>query len=351
MEKKLPFEFNKLYELWINSEYIQLQQETINIIIKSIITEYVLGGRGMKSINVVSLLSDIQWQWMSNSGSLSKRIGKWLKQNYNIAISPELSTAIGNTARKFLLKNQTYHFDFADKVLWNAGDFGDHGSCFWSTRNDRKEILKRIGDNKTMFAVRLFRKHSTASGFNKVPNNAFYINNECYYTGISRAWASIDKHKDSPIITIFNGYGLTTSQIGALVSSFLGMSTQHLIIHNDNDVEGDLYINNHGIAIGDNSIIKNLVEYNINIDGGGGGTFYETKTLKKKKNKRDMYLEMAGERLAKGKYTDTHLQSDLINSLRTGKRIEKDELEEARMEMVVEMVLPGGIEAPNDHLI
>ena len=327
MEKKFPFEFNKLYELWMNSEYIQLQEETIKIIIKSIITEYVLSGRGMKSINVVSLLNGIQWQWMTNSGSLSKRIGKWLKQNYNIAISPELSTAIGNTARKFLLKNQTYHFDFADKVKWNAGDFGDHDSCFWSGLRDRHEILKRISNNDHMFAVRLFKKHSTASGFSKVPDNVYYADNECYYTGISRAWASVDEHEGSRIYTLFNGYGLTTTQIAALVSNFLGMSTQHLAINNNNDVEGDLYFNSYGIAIGDNSIIKNLLEYNVNIDGSTGGIFYEKEMPKKEKSRRDMYLEMAGIQL-RTTLNKVDPQPKLIRSLRTGEEYKAKSIQE-----------------------
>jgi len=279
MKSKLPFEFNKLYKLWINSEYILLNEDTINIIIKSIITEYILSGKGAKTIDVVSLLNDIEWQWMTNRGSLSKRIGKWLKQKYDIAITSELSTAIGNTARKFLLKDQTYYFDFADKVNWNAGEFGDHSSCFWYGTRVQHRTLQKISNDETMCAIRLFKQHSTASGYLKVPDDVYYVDKEHYYKGISRAWMSIDKYQDSRVLTIFNGYGLTTVQIAALVSSFLGMSTQRLIINNNGDVEGDLYVNDFGVAIGDNSVIKKLVEYDVNLSGSG--RFYEKKTTPK----------------------------------------------------------------------
>ena len=103
----------------------------------------------------------------------------------------------------------------------------------------------------------------------KVPKSAFYPDGTYFYSGISRAWISIDIYKGSPVYTVFNGYGLTTFQIASLVSNFLGMSSQRLSICNNGEHEGDFYINNFGMAIGDDSIIKNLVTYDVNLSGSG----------------------------------------------------------------------------------
>ncbi|TFH24419.1 hypothetical protein E4G67_02005 [Candidatus Bathyarchaeota archaeon] len=122
---KVPFELDKLYEFYMNSEYAELSQDTIEKVLKATLTSVAISSKEFIPLKLASLVAEIDWQWMTNRGALHKRIGKWLKDKHNITIDETLSTARGNIVRESVVKEQTYYFDFVDKFQWEAGEFAD----------------------------------------------------------------------------------------------------------------------------------------------------------------------------------------------------------------------------------
>ncbi len=45
--------------------------------------------------------------------------------------------AIGNLAEEYSTEPKEYYWDVAKSIDWDAGDFGDDGSCFWGCREGR----------------------------------------------------------------------------------------------------------------------------------------------------------------------------------------------------------------------
>lgn len=65
-------------------------------------------------------------------GTYPKRVQQWLLKNYDVQISDK-SNIINDLLGK-VHKNQipeTLYARFAKKIDWNAGNFGDSGSCYW----------------------------------------------------------------------------------------------------------------------------------------------------------------------------------------------------------------------------
>jgi len=103
----------------------------------------------------------ITWDWRLEAthyfeqikfqGSLAKRIRKYLQYKYKVDLSQKDMGQLGEIIRK--LKNQQTNFiaEFVDNFEWEAGDFGDFGSCFWEERWVAKDILLENGATPILF--------------------------------------------------------------------------------------------------------------------------------------------------------------------------------------------------------
>lgn len=138
---------------------------------------------------------DWDWSWMVQKGEfrggLPKRIASFFKKQYGIKISSDDVTYLGNLAKRHCHVGKTYTFDFTKCFDWMAGDFGDHGSCYWGCRNLAREALMRNG----VIAVRFYRG----------------VGRE----GFARAWVK-------PIeegMVVFNAYGLPCRTISYVLST------------------------------------------------------------------------------------------------------------------------------------
>ena len=273
----LLFEINKLYELRINSEYSDLSNDIIAEITKTVITDFIFNSEDpFKSFPIYSFIGDVDWRWMSNRGALPKRISKWFKDNLNMYLTSDTLTSIGNIARKTILKDQIYYFDFTDEICWKQGNFGDHGSCFMRENpGETTPITKAMSEDERFFAIRLFRQHNHTliKQENSEEKNIYYSDNIHWYSGISRALICNDNVEvlrkgvkiEYPLFIVFNGYGLSTFQIAGVVTKFLGTSSKRIQIANNKKVTGGLYVNNHGIVVGAEDIISSIVSYDFGL--------------------------------------------------------------------------------------
>jgi len=159
------------------------------------------------------------WDWQVSkgeyTGTLPKRIGKWLHKHQGKVLNESTSQKIGETAKKF---TGSYYghvkMDFDLSLAWNAGEFGDPKSCFWQSRRDCLRVLKR---NKAL-AVRFYNAEGK---------------------GIGRAWCI--KHNDGLII--FNGYGLSTHEITRILGEFLNLPYKQIALYFSGSNEHVVFVN------------------------------------------------------------------------------------------------------------
>lgn len=105
---------------------------------------------------------------------------------HNIKISAELKAELGNLLSQSSFSTLT--FDFTQDFDWNAGDFGDEGSCFFNGRRHARNRIKSANG----FAIRFYHPDSGH--------------------GIGRAWGFWDKPEFKGRLLIFNVYGASVTE-------------------------------------------------------------------------------------------------------------------------------------------
>src|SRR5688572_6324743 len=147
------------------------------------------------------LPDDWQWTWIVQRGeyvgTLPKRIRSFYFKQHGIKCPDSFIEQIGNLARQHSDSQSYYTFEIVDQFDWEAGDFGDSGSCYWGGNAGARIMLN---DNGGM-AVCFF----TDSGH-----------------GYARAWFV---EIDTDLFIIFNGYGFgrginATLTIARVLASF-----------------------------------------------------------------------------------------------------------------------------------
>ncbi|MHB8995769.1 MAG: hypothetical protein ACYC63_11000 [Armatimonadota bacterium] len=170
------------------------------------------------------------WQWKTTRGTFPKRLAKWLK-SHGLKPENDFLGTIGSMAGLSVTETDTYTFDFDDYLDWQAGDFGDEGSCFWSCNAAAREMLRRNG----AFALRFY-------------------DDDGY--GIARSWVA--PYYDGSFV-VFNGYnhnsggyrdfhaapshGLTTLAQARILSHILGGTYKKVELENRGQINGTLWIN------------------------------------------------------------------------------------------------------------
>lgn len=177
------------------------------------------------------------WDWRANvpkgeySGSFVKRYRKWLHKertqwlsNFNNDVAGQIGSVIGQHV------GREYHFKFDNQFTWNAGRYGDGGSCYFTSGGCRSFMPKNLRENGA---------------------NAILFVKPCG-KGIGRALI-IPHPSEKEQAVIINAYGLTILQSVRILSQFCGLSYRQVIAENYGQWDGDFYINNGaGFVIAEN---------------------------------------------------------------------------------------------------
>ena len=193
------------------------------------------------------------WNWVVQNGKvrgkLPKRLARAFSARFDIKLTPEQMSEIGNIARAHILPPNKYTFDFTNNFSWEAGDFGDFGSCFWGNNYLAKEVLR----NQGALAIRLY----DALG----------------YAGTSRAWLYQLSNKEW---LLFNSYGDPTSKMVNLFAKFLSNKDGQVWEYKDillsiNDEESSLvYVNAHPqIVFVEGTYVPDSIDLDWNLDEYG----------------------------------------------------------------------------------
>ncbi len=178
------------------------------------------------------LPNDWNWVWVVTRkadfvGTFAKRVSKYYHVAQGLKCPAEFIQEIGNIARSHSSDAMSYDFEFVARIDWEAGAFGDDGSCWWGEYEEARSLLIDNGGR----AVRFYRDGA----------------------GIGRAWMA---PYNETLYILFNGYGFvgdSTLVIARIVAEFLGLSYKRIELENHN---GLMFINNDtGYLIGPHDMI------------------------------------------------------------------------------------------------
>lgn len=184
------------------------------------------------------------WVWTVTGrgeyvGTFTKRVSKFYYKAHGIKCPAAFVQEIGNIARSHTEDNLSYDFEFVNEFDWQAGDFGDNGSCFWGSNEAAREVMANEGG----LAIR------------------FYASNG---NGQARAWvAPIERG----LYIVFNGYGFNshpTLVAARVLSLHLNSSYKKVYLSNHGQESGLVYINSGiGYIVGNADKIDSYSEYDL----------------------------------------------------------------------------------------
>ena len=148
-------------------------------------------------------------------------------------MTPDQLTTIGNLGSQHCPKTETYEFDIVARIDWEAGDFGDDGSCYWLCRAIAKDMITDNGGG----AVRFF--------------------NPGTQDGIARAWVV---PREDGCILVFNGYGLDTLPIVRILATHFNHAYYRQVsLCNNGTHDNALWINGgKGFLIGPQDVVTTV---------------------------------------------------------------------------------------------
>jgi hypothetical protein len=183
---------------------------------------------------------DWSWDWCVNGrgeyvGTLPKRLQKYYYNEWKIKLGKETISQIGNLGRQHCPKTEQvgYFFDFTQTFDWDAGDFGDDGSCFWSCHAAARDMLAENG----AYAIRFYEDKNGEDGY-------------------ARAWLV----RKNDYLVVFNGYGMETLRIARILSAYLDNAYyKRISLTNNYEESGTLYINGGGgFLVGSQQVVNNI---------------------------------------------------------------------------------------------
>lgn len=162
------------------------------------------------------------WQWLVTGkgeyvGTFPKRVSKYYWQEHKLKCPTAFIQQIGNLARQHSNDTVSYDFDFVATFNWNAGDYGDNGSCFWGSRANARRIL----EENNALAIRFYKEDK----------------------GHARAW--IAQLSDNRYI-LFNGFGFSgnpTLVSARVMATWLGLNYKKISLTNHGKTDDTLWIN------------------------------------------------------------------------------------------------------------
>jgi hypothetical protein len=182
--------------------------------------------RMLRIVDLPPLSEDWSWsrcvQEGKFRGKFPRRVATYYKKEHGEGISIELLTSIGNRVDQHSFKEGTYLLNFTEDLGWSAGDFGDHGSCFWGCRELAREALMK----NDVFAVKFYRDRGT---------------------GYARAF--VLRVNDGLIV--FNAYGLPCRTIAYVLATLFDYPHRKGIeLYINGDYDGLIWLNEDAYQIG-----------------------------------------------------------------------------------------------------
>lgn len=188
--------------------------------------------------------------WINKEGKFPKRVFNHFRQMFNVKLSNDIIGVIGDLIRRYMLIDESVNFDLTDKFNWNAGDFGDSGSCYWESRCSARDTLE----------------YHNALAFRTYGTNQYG-----YQHGLGRVW--IGRYSDNDLI-FFNAYGemlenrsLSRERAARIFCKFFENTTgkklysKSINLTNNYSSSDFLYINGgKGILVSSREIPDNLGE-------------------------------------------------------------------------------------------
>jgi len=189
---------------------------------------------------VSSAVYSVGNEYVSKDGKYTKRIAKWLHQNYKAKVSDDLLSKIGQTAQKASVGG-TLNVEFTRQLNLSAYEFYHEGSCWWSEYSYSRCTLKSNGG----VGMRTFDEDGNVSG---------------------RAWIfPLRKDEESgrlvptfdtataDAMVVFNGYGelAENAQARALAGIVEGWVSKRVSFD-----PGNMYVNAGGFLVGPAEIVE-----------------------------------------------------------------------------------------------
>jgi hypothetical protein len=239
--------------------------------------------KAREKITLECIDESISWDWLVSkgriAGSFPKRIAKWLK-SMDIKADSNILGTIGSLFQENIEnESRTFYLDYANRIDWSSGDYGDSGSCFWNCHASAKDTLNEYDD---FTALRMYevdqRQHYN---YDLGEYETTYV-----LSGSGRCWMIIDTPRANQLI-IFNAYSKKVDErwqdqnkyrlidFARFLATLYGLSYKKIGLCNNGEKSGDLWINHKdnnetqygdGYIIGDWSSIENIENYDLEID-------------------------------------------------------------------------------------
>ena len=262
---------NELLQYTLPEEACELSKPIIDSITQLVYQYYTKVKSPFDPFNWANLLTAIAWNVSTKHGSLSKRISKWVYDNYKINLPPDILQQIGIISSKDKPSINKFNFDIVHKFDWKQGGFGDFDSCFFTFNSKSREFMETSPNFR---AIRFFRE-ITSNPFieNSFPTKYYEKRDkatnhlETFYAGAGRAWLwmpTLERviNKDIKIIgksiLIFNSYGHPLEHMAIMLSTFLNLPYKEVKVTNQGNKTGMLYLNGVAFIIGEQTLIENL---------------------------------------------------------------------------------------------
>jgi hypothetical protein len=206
--------------------------------------EYLAGMFTRYKLSPTMIEREVGVEMKNSKGKFLKRLQKFLhergKERDIPAVTPYNSLADSIEKARLYLDAQIQTpfkdiaFEFGSGVPdWEAGDFGDRGSCFFNNSGKVHEHIANLFKNNDVRHIKFFKKNK----------------------GIGRAWLlvghSLNKaNKPSKRVVLFNTYGLTRQKMALILSEFWGVPHRSVTL-SVGPRSSNIYINaNTGILFG-----------------------------------------------------------------------------------------------------
>lgn len=201
------------------------------------------------------------------SGSLPKRIANFHYKATGQKLPEKLVSDIGEIAKRYLGvdKQVPLIFDFDKKLNWNAGDFADTSSCYWTTNTDARGIIRDGGG----FAMRRWTAWVDAGGDADEETEELEVPMPFIQhgrKGTGRCWV-VPLKTEGAGLAMFNvydpSYALPT--FGQALALYLGLDFKMCGMNNHGRTSGMVYINGSGCVVGEPEWIKTVYTINLSL--------------------------------------------------------------------------------------
>lgn len=186
---------------------------------------------------------DFARDWVVNKGTYTgtfpKRVASFLYKQRSIRLTAEQQSEVGNIAKRHCTKSSTFVFDITDTFDWEAGDFGDAGSCYWSDRRQARKLLRHYGAR----AIRFYRPDKPTMGIARAWLAPIVMNSKLYSEKM--VMLALDEAQRQNLFVVFNGYGHETQRAARILATHLGLSYCQVGLSNEGNTGGTLWINHY----------------------------------------------------------------------------------------------------------